>query len=231
MPSEPCRARIPSVRRAANVARSRMLQIKPTACDGPSGAASAARRGRRAPTSGAESRGAWPAVDCSADRSASLLPPRLPSPRAGRCCASLGADEGVRAQIRCDGSVSRRAKTTPQDVAGPSSVEAGASRRQPERRGRGPSMVPLGDNWAKTGVDLPRSRPVDELVRRPETGATVPPLAPPHHRSGPFRHRVQGSIFRIRPAFGSARLVLFHRCGLHCGRSLGWGGVQAGGRR
>jgi hypothetical protein len=98
-------------------------------------------------------------------------------------------------------------------------------------RGRAPAGSGLGTSarkavltWADPGLwmtSCATREPVLRCLPLPRR-TTVP---------GSFRHRAQGSIFRIRPTFGSARRVLFHRCGLHCGRSFGWGGVQAGGRR
>lgn len=72
----PARARRPSAVRRAKARRSRMRQIKPTACDGPWRGATSTRRGRRGCSCGRGSRASWRGDGCWVGRCASRSPPR-----------------------------------------------------------------------------------------------------------------------------------------------------------
>lgn len=88
--STPARVRSPSRDRRAKTLRSRMRQIKPTACAGPWRGEPSTRRGRRGCSSGHGSRACGHGGDCSAGRCASRDPPGdgHRSMRWGRRCAS-----------------------------------------------------------------------------------------------------------------------------------------------
>jgi hypothetical protein len=72
----PARARCPSAVRRVNSRRSRMRQIKPTACGGPCRAATSERRGRRGCSSADGNRASWHGGGCWVGRCASRSPPR-----------------------------------------------------------------------------------------------------------------------------------------------------------
>lgn len=80
----PARARRPSAVRRANSRRSRMRQIKPTACDGPCRAVPSAQRGRPGCSSADGNRASWHGGGYWVGRCASRSPPR----------AALGSTHG-----------------------------------------------------------------------------------------------------------------------------------------
>jgi hypothetical protein len=80
----PARARRPSRDNRAKTSRSRMRQIKPTACGGPWHGGPSGRPDPPGCSSGGESRASWHDDDCSAGRCASRNPPRQDEAREPR---------------------------------------------------------------------------------------------------------------------------------------------------
>ena len=81
--STPARARRPSRVNRVKTSRSRMRQIKPTACGGPCRGVPSTRRGRRGCSSVGESRACGHDDDCWVGRCASRHPPRWDTAKGG----------------------------------------------------------------------------------------------------------------------------------------------------
>jgi len=203
--SEPARTRIPLLRTAPNVRRSRIGPIRPTAWPGPSGVGCAERHAQPSWTSACGNRDSWPACGRWVER-----------------CASLGSSLGTvhRATVRgrhlSVAARHRRVALAPQRRAIRATLRPHHGPEQSRgRAGSTCAFVPT------------RGRAIAPLARTPSHGATVRPLPTRHRSGGQVRRRIRSSD--EIPWSDPGKVTFFHRCGLACGpprRET----VRAGGR-